>query len=67
MKLSDFKIGEIFTCDESEWKCTDIGSRVITAIRIGGFSRKEDWLNGPPYAVVEYVFDENDQPGCEIK
>jgi len=22
------------------------------------------WLNGPPYAVVELVFDEDDLPGC---
>lgn len=30
--------------------------------------RKEgvDWLNGPPYAVVEQVFDEYDQEGLEI-
>ena len=24
------------------------------------------WLNGPPYAIVEGVFDEYDQPGCSV-
>lgn len=23
------------------------------------------WLHGPPYALAEHVFDENDQEGCE--
>jgi len=23
------------------------------------------WLKGPPYALAEHVFDENDQKGCE--
>ncbi len=65
MKLSDFKIGETFICAGEKWRCTDIGSRVITAICLDDYSRKEDWYNGPPYAVNEYVFDELDQPGCE--
>lgn len=25
----------------------------------------EGWFNGPPYAVVEHVFDECDLDGCE--
>jgi hypothetical protein len=25
----------------------------------------EGWFNGPPYAVLEFVFDENDIEGCE--
>jgi hypothetical protein len=24
----------------------------------------EGWFNGPPYAVAEHVFDENDLDGC---
>lgn len=24
------------------------------------------WLNGPPYAIVEHVFDENDQLACSL-
>ena len=26
----------------------------------------EGWFNGPPYAVSETVFDENDQDGCAL-
>jgi hypothetical protein len=26
----------------------------------------EAWFNGPPYAVSETVFDENDQDGCAL-
>jgi hypothetical protein len=25
------------------------------------------WLNGPPYAVVEHVFDESDIEGCSLR
>jgi len=25
----------------------------------------EGWFNGPPYAVAEHVFDEDDLPACE--
>ena len=35
MKLSDFKIGESFWNETGEWRCTDIGTRVIVAIRVG--------------------------------
>jgi len=58
------------------WRCTDIGTRTIVAIRIdrvevggspalggplsGAEAEAEGWFRGPPYAVVESVFDEND-------
>jgi hypothetical protein len=34
MKLSDFKIGEEFWCGDRQWRCTDIGSRVVVAMRV---------------------------------
>ena len=62
------------------WRCTDIGTRTIVAIRIdrvevggspprrrtlsGAEAEAEGWFRGPPYAVVESVFDENDIEGC---
>ena len=67
MELSDFKIGENFICSEKNWKCTDIGSRIITTICLDDHLDDLSWFNGPPYAVAEYVFDEYDQPGCETK
>jgi hypothetical protein len=59
----DFKIGVKFECGGRQWLCTDVGSRIITAICI---DEHEDnsWYNGPPYAVAERVFDEDDQGGC---
>jgi hypothetical protein len=66
MKKEEFKIGQTFWCADSPWRCTDIGTRVITAICL---DRDDDpsWYNGPPYAVAEYVFDENDQEGCDLE
>ena len=58
MKIKEFKIGESFYTGSGKWICTDIGSRVIVAVKKGKLPP------GPPYAVVEYVFDEYDMEGC---
>jgi len=34
MKHTDFTIGETFWCSGRQWRCTDIGTRTIVAIRI---------------------------------
>ena len=34
MKHSDFQIGCEFTTSVGRWRCTDIGTRVVVAIRI---------------------------------
>lgn len=39
------------------WRCTDVGSRTICAIKLEG---DPSWWSGPPYAVAEHVFDEDD-------
>ena len=83
MLLSEFTIGTEFRCSESLWRCTDIGTRVVVAIRIdevtegsaGGtrrvLSRQEaaaaGWFAGPPYATAESVFDEDDLEACSLK
>jgi hypothetical protein len=80
MQHSEFKIGGIFRCGGRLWRCTDIGTRTIVAIRIdqvevggspalhrtlsGAEAEAEGWFRGPPYAVAESVFDENDIEGC---
>jgi hypothetical protein len=82
MKLSDFVIGETFWTHHGAFRCTDIGTRVVVAVKLGprDVSRAESvdgelritkridddpsWLNGPPYAVEEVVFDENELVGC---
>ena len=82
MKHGDFAFGETFWCAGRQWRCTDIGTRTVVAIRIDqvevantspALSRTlnacdaetEGWFNGPPYAVAETVFDEDDQAECQ--
>jgi hypothetical protein len=84
MEHCEFKIGGEFWCDGRQWRCTDIGTRTIVAIRldhveVGSDARQrrrilsraeaeaEGWFNGPPYAVVERVFDEYDIEGCSLE
>jgi hypothetical protein len=62
MTHGDFVVGLTFWTDTGEWLCTDIGSRVIVAIKVN--NEDPSWNNGPPYAAVETVFDEFDFGGC---
>lgn len=62
MKHSDFKIGSEFLTETGRWRCTDVGKRTITAIKLD-HDDDPSWYNGPPYAVVEHVFDEYDIEG----
>jgi hypothetical protein len=34
MQHEEFKIGETFWCGDRQWRCTDIGTRTIIAIRL---------------------------------
>jgi hypothetical protein len=63
MKHSDFQIGTEFYSATGKWRCTDLGSRVIVAIKLEGDQR--DWI-GPPYSVTEIVFDEYDLEGLSL-
>ena len=80
MRREEFEIGKAFHSGGRLWRCTDIGTRIIAAIRldevsVGGAggdrtldrqeADAEGWFRGPPYAVAETVFDEDDQEGCE--
>jgi len=80
MRHGDFCIGKAFTSDTGQWRCTDIGTRTITAIKISEVhvarlaedgcvvsetvSTDSSWFEGPPYAVAELVFDEDDMGAC---
>ena len=87
MQHSEFSIGLEFWCAGKRWRCTDTGTRVITAIslepremveisvdpedkskRVERRFLSEDPrdLNGPPYGVLESVFDENDIEACSV-
>ena len=39
------------------------GARTLSSQR-SHVSTDPDWFNGPPYAIVEHVFDEYDIAGC---
>jgi len=79
MKHSEFTIGQNFECGGRQWRCSDIGTRVIVAIPID-FTNitttnnkqsksetrvlTEKDLTGPPYWLAETVFDEDDILSC---
>jgi hypothetical protein len=64
MKHSDFKIGLEFLTAAGRWRCTDVGTRTVAAIRLD-LDHDPGWYAGPPYAVVERVFDEDGIEDCD--
>lgn len=66
MKVNDFKIGLEFWMSGKQYRCTDVGSRVATAIHLNP-DLDSSWFKGPTYAVVEIVIDEDDMMACEIE
>lgn len=83
MNHSDFSLGTEFYVGKAKWRCTDVGTRTIVAIRIdevtvihsGGNRNRtseivtddESWFYGPPYAVAESVFDEQSIEACRLE
>ena len=74
LEHADFFIGREFWTETGRWRCTDVGTRTICAIRLElhevvarhlDGTRTTDvtdelsWFTGPPYAVAEHVFDED--------
>ncbi|HJY34937.1 MAG TPA: hypothetical protein VJ260_08790 [Vicinamibacterales bacterium] len=51
MEHSDFHIGEAFWTATGEWRCTDVGTRTIVAVKIDATGNA-------------LVFDEDDFEGC---
>ena len=65
VRHGEFAIGMTFWTATGVWRCTDIGTRTIAAIQLNGIAATDPtWLDGPPYALSEDVFDEHDFPGC---
>lgn len=64
MNHTEFRIGLEFHTATGRWRCTDVGTRVVIAIRLE--TPDPSWHNGPPYAVPEVVFDEYDLDGCSL-
>ncbi|WP_082913596.1 hypothetical protein [Caballeronia udeis] len=59
---SDFRIGTEFYTEAGLWRCTDIGTRTIVAVKVeNGYPSPE---HHPPFSdAVEMVFDEYDFDG----
>jgi hypothetical protein len=66
MKPSDFKIGLEFWMSGSRWRCTDVGSRVVVALKLDQYD-DHSWYNGPPYKVAEHSLDEYDLMACSLR
>ena len=64
MEHRDFTIGREFETATGTWRCTDVGTRTVVAIKVSDHQDDPSWFNGPPYAVAEVVFDEYDLDGC---
>ena len=57
LEHADFTIGREFWTDAACWRCTDLGTRTLCAIKLNGDPRN---CNGQTYSVAEHVFDDND-------
>jgi hypothetical protein len=64
MDHSEFKIGAEFMTNSGRWRCTDVGTRTIAAIRLD-LDHDPTWYSGPPYPIVEHVFDEDGMEDCD--
>jgi Arc/MetJ-type ribon-helix-helix transcriptional regulator len=62
MKHADFRVGMEFLTAAGRWRVTDIGTRTVIAIKLDQTDPHN--CNGPPYSIVESVFDEYDFGGC---
>jgi antitoxin ParD1/3/4 len=63
MEHADFQIGMEFLTAAGRWRVTDIGTRTVIAIKLDQTDPRN--YNGPPFSIVEHVFDECDFGGCK--
>jgi hypothetical protein len=79
MKQAKFRIGLEFWCDGKRWRCTDVGTRVITAVSLEPHEVAEITFPGNLSTVshtraymtddssfAEIVFDEDDIGACSV-
>ena len=67
IRLSDFKIGFEFWMSGARWRCTDIGTRLVIAIKHELDHEDPSWYKGPPYAVVEHALEAFDLKACSLR
>ena len=64
MKHSEFRIGCEFMTGAGRWRCTDVGTRTVAAIRLD-MDHDQTWYIGPPYKVAKSIFDEYGIEDCD--
>lgn len=65
--LGELGIGGQFLCGDAEWIVTDIGTRTLSAIKLDEKAKADpSWIEGPPYALAEVCFDEEDIKAIEL-
>lgn len=64
MTFDQFQIGKTFYSATGAWRCTDIGTRVVVAVKEDDLL--SDPCKGPPFSVEEVVFDEYDIIPCTL-
>jgi len=53
--------------DEVEIVIKHPGGSIVTRTLSQRDAEREGWFYGPPYAVAEYVFDEDSLEGCSLR
>lgn len=64
MRYDEFTIGLEFFTATGRWRCTDIGTRVVVAIKLDQTDARN--YAGPPFSIAEHVFDEYDLEACSL-
>jgi hypothetical protein len=64
MRLADFHIGLEFMEGPFWWRCTDVGTRSIAAIKL--VEDDSVWYVGPPYMIEEVLLDEAKLADCHL-
>ncbi|NTF17120.1 hypothetical protein G6L37_01580 [Agrobacterium rubi] len=66
--MASVELGGTFYCSGNEYRVTDKGTRVIVAVMVDEKALADpSWLDGPPYALAEQVFDEYDFPAMTLE
>jgi hypothetical protein len=65
MRISDFHIGLEFWMNGRRYRTTDVGFRLVVAIRLD-HNEDPSWYSGPPYLLGEQTIDEYDREVCSL-
>lgn len=65
MKREEFKIGHRFKCGSRVWMCTDVGTRIISAVCLT-VSRANDWARSLPEEIQDKMWEESETSTPEV-